>query len=244
MSSDLDPNLDQDQDLDLDIVATPLTVHQPSGPARGGVIVLQEAFGVNEHIDDVCRRIADAGWLAVSPHLYHRSGDPSFGYDIDFSVIGEHMGALNAAGISADLAVARQFMIDAGVEPSSIGIVGFCMGGTIAMATACTADVAAAVTFYGGGVASGRFGYESLIDLAPSLQAPWLGLYGDLDTGIPVDDVETLRHAAALVDVPTEIVRYRDAGHGFNCDRRASYHAESATDAWQRMLAWFDEHLG
>jgi len=208
------------------------------------MIVVQEAFGVNEHIEDVCQRIADAGWLAVAPHLFHRTGDPAFGYDTDFTVIGEHMGALHVAGISADIAVARQFLVDAGVEPSAIGIVGFCMGGTIAFATACTDDVAAAVTFYGGGVAKGgRFGYASAIDMAPSLEAPWLGLYGDLDTGIPVDDVEALRVAVSLVDVPTEIVRYADAGHGFNCDRRTSYHTGSATDAWARMLAWFDQYL-
>ncbi|MEO6123236.1 MAG: dienelactone hydrolase family protein [Ilumatobacteraceae bacterium] len=227
-----------------DSTPAPLTVRRPSGQLRGGVIVVQEAFGVNEHIEDVCQRIADAGWLAVAPHMFHRTGDPSFAYDIDFSVLGEHMVALGVEGIAADIAVARQFIIDAGVEPSAVGIVGFCMGGTVAMATACTGDVAAAVTFYGGGVArGGRFGYPSLIDLAPSVQVPWLGLYGDLDTGIPVDEVEALRHATSLVDVPTEIVRYADAAHGFNCDRRASYHAESASDAWARMLAWFDQYL-
>lgn len=222
----------------------PLTVRRPAGPIRGGVIVVQEAFGVNEHIADVCQRIADAGWLAVAPHMFHRTGDPTFGYDIDFSVIGEHMVALTAEGISDDIGVARRFLLDAGVEPSAIGIVGFCMGGTVAFATACTDDVAAAVTFYGGGIAKGgRFGYPSAIELAPSLEVPWLGLYGDLDAGIPFDDVEALRHAVSLVDVPTEIVRYADAGHGFNCDRRASFHAASATDAWSRMLAWFDQYL-
>jgi carboxymethylenebutenolidase len=82
-----------------------------------------------------------------------------------------------------------------------------------------------------------------LVDAAPSLRAPWLGLYGDEDQGIPVDDVERLRAAAAQSAVETEVVRYAEAGHGFHCDVRASYHQGAAADAWQRTLAWFDRHL-
>ena len=85
------------------------------------------------------------------------------------------------------------------------------------------------MTFYGGGVTEGRFGFGALVDEAPALQAPWLGLYGDLDHAIPVAGVEELRVAAAKSGQPTEIVRYPDAGHGFNCDQRQSYHEPSAT---------------
>jgi carboxymethylenebutenolidase len=101
----------------------------------------------------------------------------------------------------------------------------------------------AAVTFYGGGVAEGRFGLPAAVDVASRLQAPWLGLYGDRDKGIPVEQVEALRAAAAEAPVPTEIVRYPDAGHGFNCADRASFHPPSAADAWARTLAFFDHHL-
>ena len=87
-------------------------------------------------------------------------------------------------------------------------------------------------------------GFPSLLDIAPELRTPWLGLYGDLDQGIPVDEVEALRRVAAAAPVPTEIVRYPEAGHGFNCDDRPdAYHEPSATDAWRRTLAWFAEHL-
>jgi carboxymethylenebutenolidase len=103
--------------------------------------------------------------------------------------------------------------------------------------------VGAAVTFYGGGVSQGRFGFPPLVELAPRLRAPWLGLYGDQDQGIPVADVEALRAATATSAPPTEVVRYPDAAHGFNCDQRASFHAASADDAWARMLAWFDRYL-
>jgi carboxymethylenebutenolidase len=102
----------------------------------------------------------------------------------------------------------------------------------------------AAVTFYGGGVTEGRFGMASLVEMAPSLKTPWLGLYGDLDEGIPVQQVESLREAVGKAPVATEVVRYAEAGHGFHCDARDAYHQASATDAWQRTLDWFDRHLG
>jgi carboxymethylenebutenolidase len=92
-------------------------------------------------------------------------------------------------------------------------------------------------------VVKGRFGAPSLVELAPSLKTPWLGLYGDLDHGIPVEEVESLREAVAKATVPTEIVRYAEAGHGFHCDARGSYHQASADDAWARTLDWFERHL-
>ena len=223
--------------------ATPLSVHQPTGPRRGGVIVLQEAFGVNGHIEDVCARIAEHGWLVVAPHLFHRTGDPQLGYE-DFTLLQPHMSALAPAEIGEDITTALHHLSDAGVPPAATGVVGFCMGGTLAMFTATEHQIGAAVTFYGGGVTRGRFGLAPLVELAPKLRAPWLGLYGDRDQGIPVDEVEQLRTAAAQSGRPTELVRYPQAEHGFNCDRRSSFHAESAADAWARMLSWFDTHLG
>ncbi|MCU1358335.1 MAG: carboxymethylenebutenolidase [Acidimicrobiales bacterium] len=222
---------------------TPVSTHQPTTPATGGVIVVQEAFGVNEHIEDIGRRLAAAGWLAVIPHLFHRTGDPQLDYD-DIQAVIPHMAELSAEGIAADLDVAEAILTEAGISPARTGAVGFCMGGTVAFATAATRPLGAAVSFYGGGITTGRFGYEPLVDLAPKLQAPWLGLFGDEDKGIPVEDVELLRAAAATSAKETEVVRYADAGHGFNCDRRSSYHEASATDAWGRTLAWFDRHLG
>ena len=222
--------------------AAPLSVHTPAGSARGAVIVVQEAFGVNEHIEDVCRRLASAGWLAIAPHLFHRTGDPQLGYD-DFSLVAPHFMAVSAETIFDDVDVALAHAAAAGCKPGQVGVVGFCMGGTVALATAVERRIGAAVTFYGGGVTKGRFGLPALVELAPRLRVPWLGLYGDLDSGIPVDEVEALRATAASSGAPTEVVRYADADHGFNCDRRASYHAASATDAWQRMLDFFTAHL-
>ena len=204
--------------------------------------MVQEAFGVNEHIEDVTRRFAGEGWLAVAPHLFHRSGDPQLGYE-DLSQVMPHMGQLTAEGVRDDVEHALAHLSGAGIGSDRVGVVGFCMGGTVALVTAARRDVGAAVSFYGGGVATGRFGFAPLVEEAAGLRAPWLGLYGDLDTGIPVEDVERLRTAAASSGQTTEVVRYPDAGHGFHCDQRSSYHASSAKDAWQRTLDWFDRHL-
>ena len=221
---------------------TPLSVHRPEGAPRGGLLVVQEAFGVNDHIEGVCRRLAAEGWLAVAPHLFHRSGDPTFGYG-DISVVMPHMQQLTAEGILADVDAGLAALRDAGVADAAIGVVGFCMGGTVALVVGAERPVGAAVTFYGGGVTKGRFGFPALVDVAPRLRAPWLGLFGDADAGIPVEEVEQLRTAAASAPVETEVVRYPDAPHGFHCDVRDSYRPDAAADAWQRTLAWFDRHL-
>jgi carboxymethylenebutenolidase len=114
----------------------------------------------------------------------------------------------------------------------------------VVVAAATDHAFGAAVTFYGGGIAEGRFGFPPLVELVPSLKSPWLGLFGDLDTSIPPAQVELLRLEATKATVPTSVVRYADAGHGFHCDARpAAYHEASATDAWARTLDWFTRFL-
>ena len=219
-----------------------LTVARPTGEPRHGVVLVQEAFGVNGHIEDVAGRLAGAGYLTVAPHLYHRTGDPVVGYT-EYDKLMPHMQGLTEQGILDDVDAALGYLAEQGVEPARAGIVGFCMGGTVAFLTAVRRPIGAAVTFYGGGVGQGRFGLPPLIELAPGLGVPWLGLYGDEDKGIPVADVEALRAAADQAPVPTEVVRYPGAGHGFHCDVRPDYDEASAADAWARTLAWFAEHL-
>jgi carboxymethylenebutenolidase len=215
---------------------------EPEGSPGAAVIVIQEAFGVNEHIEDVTRRFATEGYRAVSPHLFHRSGDPVLGYE-DIQQVMPHMQAVTEAGLSSDLDATLGYLADAGFESNQVGIVGFCMGGTVAFLAATRYPLGAAVTFYGGGIASGRFGTPSQIELAPDLVAPWLGLYGDCDQSIPVEEVEALRETAAKASVPTEVVRYPDAEHGFHCDARSSFNQASSQDAWQRTLVWFQTYL-
>lgn len=222
----------------------PTHVAVPSGTPRGGVVVVQEAFGVTDHIKDVAARFAAAGWHAVAPALFHRQGSPVLAYD-NFEKVMPVMQTLTAGGITTDVLAALDQLESAGIPAQRIAIVGFCMGGSVAFYGATLRPIGASVTFYGGGVAEGRFGLPSLIDQAPSLVTPWLGLFGDEDQSIPVADVERLREAVATAPVDTEIVRYADAGHGFHCDARpGSFAAGPAEDAWRRTLAWLDRYAG
>lgn len=217
----------------------------PDGTPRGGVVVIQEAFGVTSHIEDVCRRFAAAGWQAVAPHLFHRTGSPVFSYEADMSEVRPQMGALKGPQILADVDAVLDHLNGAGLPPARCGIVGFCMGGTVAAYVAAARPLGAAVTFYGGGVVEPRWeGVPALVELAPGFRTPWLGLYGDKDASIPPEQVERLRDAAATGALRTELVRYPEAGHGFHCDDRPkAYHEASARDAWQRTLEWFEQHI-
>ncbi len=221
----------------------PALLAEPEGEPRGGVVVIQEAFGLTGHIERVTVALADEGYVAVAPALFHRSGAPVFSYD-DMSQLGPVIMAMTGEGITADVDAALAALADRGVAPPAQGIIGFCMGGSVACATAARLALGAAVTFYGGGVTTGRFGLPALVEVAPRLRTPWLGLYGDLDAHIPSEEVEQLRAAAAQAPVPTEVVRYAEADHGFHCDERASFHPASSADAWARTLAFLGDRLG
>ncbi|KAF0966053.1 dienelactone hydrolase family protein [Rhodococcus sp. T7] len=224
-------------------MTTPLTVIAPEGPARGGVVVIQEAFGVTDHIVDVCRRFAAAGYHAVAPHLFHRNGDPVLAYD-DMKSAMSLIGELTAEHIDEDVDGAVAALSAASIEPRNTAIVGFCMGGTVAFHTATRLDLGAAASFYGGGIAKARFGYPTQLDAASRLRTPWLGLFGDRDKGIPAEEVEELRTTLTHAPVDTEIVRYPEAEHGFHCDDRpAVYNEAAARDGWARTLQWFGTHV-
>jgi carboxymethylenebutenolidase len=191
----------------------------------------------------VCRRFAADGYRTVAPHLFHRTGDPTIPYD-QIDQVFEHIGALTDVGILDDVDASLRYLSEqGGLDSNRVGVVGFCMGGTVSLLAARRRALGAAVTFYGGGIADGRFGMPAIEELASDLCTPWLGLFGDLDQGIPVEQVEALRVAAEGAAVATEIIRYADADHGFHCDGRPAYNEASATDAWLRTLAWFDAYL-
>ncbi len=211
--------------------------------APRAVIVVQEAFGVNAHIRSVADRFADEGYLAVAPQLFHRDGSPEIPYD-DFASAMPLMANLTMQGITNDLNATTDFLATLGFHAANIATVGFCMGGTVAFFAATLGTVGAAASFYGGGVATGRFGFPPLVELAADLKCPWLGLYGDLDQSIPVEQVEALREATNAVSVPTEIVRYAEGQHGFHCDARPdAFNEAAASDARARALGFFAEHL-
>jgi carboxymethylenebutenolidase len=216
----------------------------PDGTPERAVIVVQEAFGVNDHIQDVTRRFADLGYLAVAPSLFHRAGGGTASYD-DFSKVLPLFEGLTDAGMLQDVDAALDHLSGKGIPHERTGIVGFCMGGRVTYLVAIERALGAAVGFYGGGIVTARFPqFPALVDRTAQLQTPWLGLFGDQDGSIPVEDVETLRDALdAQAQVDHAVVRYAEADHGFHCDARPSYHPEAAADAWQRTLAWFADRL-
>jgi carboxymethylenebutenolidase len=211
--------------------------------ARRGVVVVQEAFGVNDHIEAVTRRFAAAGYHAMAPHLFHRAGGGTAPYG-DFKQVLPLFEGLTDDGILADVDATLACLADHGASAERVGIVGFCFGGRVTFLVAARRRLGAAVGFYGGGIVTPRFPqFPALIGEVPALRTPWLGLFGDLDTSIPVDDVERLR--AELVDAPVahEVVRYASAGHGFHCDERPEYEPGAAADAWARTLEWLERNL-
>ncbi len=179
----------------------------------------------------------------IAPHLYHREGSPEIPYD-DVERAMAVMSTLTKTGLTNDLNATTDFLSSHGFNPASVGVVGFCTGGSVALYAATLGTVGAAVTYYGGGIATGRMGLAPLLEEAEHLRSPWLGLYGDLDAGIPISEVEDLRVLTSELSVVTEIVRYPDAGHGFHCAARASnYNAKASADADERTKEFLNAQL-
>ena len=208
------------------------------------VLVVQEIFGVHEHIKDICRRFAKQGYLAIAPELYVRQGDVSQMTDIG-QIIRTVVAKVPDAQVMSDLdaTVAWVKSSDKG-DVTRLGITGFCWGGRIVwMYTAHSPQVKAGAAWYGRLVGqASELTPTHPVDIAAQLQAPVLGLYGGADTGIPTETVEQMRTALQAVESSSEIILYPDTPHGFHADYRASYRKEAAQDGWQRLLAWFKQN--
>jgi carboxymethylenebutenolidase len=223
----------------------PMAIYEarPTERARRAVIVVQEAFGVNRYIERVTERFAGAGYDAVAPAFFHRAGGGTASYD-DFSKVMPLYEGLTDDGILIDLDAAFAHLATLGHEPAAVGVVGFCFGGRVTFLAAARRAFGASVGFYGGGIVTARFPqFPPLIDEAATLQTPWLGLFGDEDGSIPVEDVEATRVALRDAPVASEIVRYPGAEHGFFCDERPSFNQAVSDDAWPRTLDWLDRHV-
>ncbi|WP_054181019.1 dienelactone hydrolase family protein [Trabulsiella odontotermitis] len=204
------------------------------------VIVVQEIFGVHEHIRDLCRRLALEGYQAVAPELYFRQGNPNDYADIP-TLFSNLVSKVPDAQVLADLDHVANWAARNGGDPHRLLITGFCWGGRIAwLYAAHNPQLKAAVAWYGKLAGDTSLNSpKNPVDVATDLNAPVLGLYGGQDTGISLESVETMRQALRAANAKAEIVVYPEAGHAFNADYRPSYHAESARDGWQRMLEWF-----
>ncbi len=242
--------MDTESLVTIETTAGPMDafVARPGAPGPfPGVVVAQEAFGVNDHIRDVCERFAAAGYAALAPELFHRQGR---GIEVAYGDMPGAMAALGGLtndGLEHDLAAALAHLRGLpGVAPDRVGLVGFCVGGLAAFIGACRLGPAATVSFYGGGIVRERpqLRFKPVIGEAARIGAPILCLFGAEDKGIPPADVESIRQALDALPVAHEVIVYPGAGHAFFCDMRPAYHAPSAADAWRRTLAWLDAHLG
>lgn len=211
------------------------------------VLVVQEIFGVHEHIRDVCRRYAHAGYLAVAPDLYSRQGDASAYEDIQ-KLLRDLVARVPDEQVMADLDACVAWAARHGGDASRLGISGFCWGGRIAwLYTAHQPALKAGVAWYGKltGPADPLHPRHPL-DVAARLHAPVLGLYGAADTGIALDTVAAMQAALAASSGPGRDSAwqvYPDTPHAFFADYRPSYRPEAAHDAWQRSLEWFGKYL-
>jgi carboxymethylenebutenolidase len=214
-------------------------------PESGGpfpvVLVVQEIFGVHEHIRDICRRLAKVGYMAIAPELFVRQGDPAQLTDIQ-QIVKEIVSKVPDAQVMSDLdATASWAEASRKGDVSRLAITGFCYGGRIAwLYCAHNPKVKAGVAWYGrlAGQAS-ELTPRAPVDIAASLTVPVLGLYGGSDQGIPLDTVEQMRQALAKGKSDSQIIVYEGAPHAFFADYRASYRKEAADDGWKRMLGWF-----
>jgi carboxymethylenebutenolidase len=213
-----------------------------SGSKFPVVLVVQEIFGVHEHIKDVCRRFAKLGYLAIAPELYARQGDVSRLKDIQeiFQVVRR----VPDAQVLADLDATVDYAAKLGGDTSRLGITGFCWGGRVVwLYAAHNPKVKAGAAWYGRLVGeSTPLTPKFPVDVAPTLKVPVLGLYGGKDSGIPLDTVEKMRTALKAAGNPSEIVVYPQAEHGFHADYRPSYNEEAAKDAFGRLVAWFKRY--
>lgn len=213
--------------------AFPAYVAQPAGQPKGGVVVLQEIFGVNSHIRSVADGYASEGYLAVAPSTFHRvKQGVELGYTQDDMAAGQALKAaveaLPTPGVMPDI----QAAIDHAAQGGKVGIVGYCWGGLLTWRAACLLNgLSAACPYYGGGMTTPD-------EVARRPKVPVLAHFGDQDHWIPLNSVEAFKKAHPEVQV--EVYH---ANHGFNCDQRGSYDAAAAKLARERTLAFFAQHL-
>jgi len=208
------------------------------------VLVVQEIFGVHEHIKDVCRRFAKAGYLAIAPELYARQGDASKYSDIP-ALVKELVSKVPDAQVMSDLDATSAWAAANGGNAGKVGITGFCWGGRIVwMYAAHNPKLKAGVAWYGPVARAYHPGDKTALELAGRIKQPVLALYGAADSGIPNDTIEKmLTELKAAGNTASELVLYKDTPHAFHADYRASYRKEAAEDGWKRATAWFGKHL-
>ena len=207
------------------------------------ILVIEEIFGVHEYLKDICRRFAQAGYLAVAPELYARQGDLSKMSDVG-QIISQVISKAPDAQVMTDLDATAAWAAENHGNASKLAVTGFCRGGrAVWLYAAHNPRLKAAVAWYGslGGTTS-DIQPKTAMDLSDHILCPLLGLYGGKDGGIPVDQVRAAEARAKAAGKTVEMVIYPETGHAFHADYRPSYNREAAEDGWRRALAWFTKY--
>jgi len=230
-------------------LAMPAYVARPTAPGTyPAVVVFMEIFGVNHHIRSVTDRVAAEGYVALAPDVFHRTAPGiELKYDADGLARGiELMTQVKASEALADVAGALAYLKGRPeVGGRGTGAMGFCFGGHLTYLSACEHPIAAAVSFYGGGIAVGSPGNDGPPTIARTvkIKARMLCLFGEKDGYIPKEQVAQIKEALAGAKIRHEVVVYPGVGHGFFCDERTDFDAASADDAWSRVTRLFKEEL-
>lgn len=211
-----------------------MTIAEPPGVVRGGLVLLHEARGITATVRRLADGLAAEGWLVVAPHIYHgETGSSEPSGEATGEIDGRAHG-LTGESVLTDTDIAFGWLAQHDIGADRIGVVGFELGGAVAMVVAARRGIGAAVSVAGGGILRPlTAGLPALVDIAQDLRCPWLGLYGDTIT----DEVDRLREAASRSETATDVVVFPAADHRFDI------HPDGAHEAWQRMLNWFDAHL-
>jgi carboxymethylenebutenolidase len=204
---------------------------------------VQEVFGVHEHIKDICRRLAKAGYYAIAPELYARQGNPAEISDIQ-ELMQKIVLKVPTDQVMSDLDAAVAYAKGSGkADTTKLAVTGFCWGGWATwMYAAHNQDLKAAVAWYGSDRKPSELTPKNPLDIAADVKCPVLALYGGADQSIPQETIEKRQAACKAAGKTCEFAVYPDAQHGFNADYRPSYRADAAKDGWARMLAWFKDH--
>jgi carboxymethylenebutenolidase len=218
-------------------------VAQPKGGgAYPGVVVIQEAFGVNDHIKKVTERIAAEGYVAIAPDIFHREAERLIPYSDMKKAIATLQRVVDGKAMEDIGAAIVQLKSQGNVKSGSIGVTGFCMGGRLTYLAAAhhAKDIKCAVPYYGGGIPMGN---PSPLSRTGEIKCPMQLFFGAEDQLIPMDQVEQIKAELTAKKAAFQLRVYPGAGHGFFCDERGSYHEASAKDAWEKTKAFFAQHL-
>jgi carboxymethylenebutenolidase len=215
-----------------------LTVAEPDGPVRGGIVVLHESRGMTDVTRWLVHSLAMEGWLVVAPHLYHRDNTDELDADDTDEQVRDQVSRLTGASVMADTDTAFGWLAEHDIGADRMGIIGFDLGGSVALVVATRRTLGAVVTVAGSPISEPLSAdLPSPLQAAPELTCPWLGLFGERSQDPSAADVQKLRTAVASSEKASYVKMYPEVDHRLDTD------PEVAEDAWERTLNWFDSHL-